>query len=57
MSAKLSVFIICVEMIIYLLLNNLYDCTFNPSNIAFQSKCIIEVVLRKILNPLNENWL
>ena len=55
MSAKLSVFIICVEMIIYLLLNNLCDCTFNPSNIAFQSKCIIEVVLRKILDPLNEN--
>ena len=27
-NAKISVFVICVEAIIYLLLYNLYDCTF-----------------------------
>ena len=29
MNAKISVFVICVEPIIYLLLYNLHDCTFN----------------------------
>ena len=29
MSAKMSLLIICVEVIIYLLLNNLRDCTIN----------------------------
>ena len=29
MNAKISVFVICVEVIIYLLLDNLHDCTFN----------------------------
>ena len=29
MNAKNSVFVICVETIIYLLLHNLHDCTFN----------------------------
>ena len=29
MNAKISVFLICVEEIMYLLLCNLYDCTFN----------------------------
>ena len=29
MNAKISVFVICVEAIIYLLLYNLHDCTFN----------------------------
>ena len=28
MNAQISVFVICVEAIIYLLLNNLRDCTF-----------------------------
>ena len=28
MNAKISVFVICVEAIIYLLLCNLHDCTF-----------------------------
>ena len=32
MNAKLSVFVVCVEAIIYLLLFNLYDCTFNDPN-------------------------
>ena len=29
MNAKISVFVICVEVIIYLLSHNLHDCTFN----------------------------
>ena len=34
MSAKIPpVFVICVEAIIYLLLYNLHDCTFNPLNV------------------------
>ena len=28
MNAKISVFVICVKVIIYLLLHNLHDCTF-----------------------------
>ena len=28
MHAKISVFVICVEVIMYLLLHNFYDCTF-----------------------------
>ena len=28
MNAKMSVFVICVEAIIYFLLYNLHDCTF-----------------------------
>ena len=28
MNTKISVFVICVEAIIYLLLHNLHDCTF-----------------------------
>ena len=29
MNAKILVFVICIEAIIYLLLYNLHDCTFN----------------------------
>ena len=31
MNAKISVFVICVEAIIYLLLGNLHDCTFKTA--------------------------
>ena len=43
MNKKISVFVICVEAIIYLLLHHLYDCTFNlmekhfPQNQKFQN--------------------
>ena len=33
MNAKISVFVICVEAIIYLLLYNLRDCTFDIDKI------------------------
>lgn len=29
MNAKVSVFVICVKAIIYLLLHNFHNCTFN----------------------------
>ena len=35
MNAKISVFVICVDAIIYLLLNNLYDCTFKANDNLF----------------------
>ena len=37
MNAKISIFVICVEVITYLLLYNLHDFTFNKSmtNIYF----------------------
>ena len=28
MNSKISLFVVCVEAIVYLLLNNLLDCTF-----------------------------
>ena len=28
MNAKISVFVVCIETMIYLLLDNLHDCTF-----------------------------
>ena len=31
MNEKISVFVICVEAIIYVLLHNLYECAFNWS--------------------------
>ena len=36
MNLKKLVFVICVEEIIYLLLYNLHDCTFNTHEIFFQ---------------------
>ena len=37
MNAKISVFVICVELIIYLLLYNLHDCTFKFKYYAYLS--------------------
>ena len=36
MNAKISVFVICVEAIIYLLLYNLRDCTFKTKKDYFK---------------------
>ena len=36
MHAKVSVFVICVEAIIYLLLRNLHDCTNYDSTLIYQ---------------------
>ena len=42
MNAKISVFVICVEAIIYLLLHNLHDCTFNNTSAAGAAVIMIE---------------
>ena len=33
MNAKISVFVTCIEAIIYLLLYNLHDCTFKQNKL------------------------
>ena len=38
MNAKVSVFVICVEATIYLLLYNLQDCTFNEMAAPMKKK-------------------
>ena len=38
MKEKISVFVICVEAIIYLLLNNLHDCTFKNEILQLHPK-------------------
>ena len=37
-NAKISVFVICVEVIVYLLLYNLHDCTFKTFKIFLSEK-------------------
>ena len=50
MNVKISVFVICVEAIIYLLLYNLRDCTFNSKmNLIFR-KCNGKRLMRKSRN-------
>ena len=46
MNAKISVFVICVEAIIYLLLYNLYGCTFK----LYQRAYFIYKLLRLVLS-------
>ena len=42
MKAKISVFVICVEAIIFLLLYNLHDCTFNNGILSLKSAtCLV----------------
>ena len=43
MKAKISVFLICVEAIIYLLLYNLHDCTFKCA----EATCVWKLLLRQ----------
>ena len=38
MNAKITVFVICAETIIYLLLYNFHDCTFK--NQLFKNTCL-----------------
>ena len=45
MHAKISVFVICVEVIIYLLLYNLHDCTFNDTKNTSILNTTIEYIL------------
>ena len=40
MNAKISVFVYCVEAIIYLLLYNLHDCTFEDTKNRISSMSV-----------------
>ena len=44
MNAKISVFVICVEAIIYLLLYNLHGCTFKQMNNRRRSENLIKSI-------------
>ena len=50
MNAKLSVFVICVEEIIYLLLHNLLDCTFKEQLQHFH--CFVDTIIKAISDCL-----
>ena len=61
MNAKISVFVICVNAIIYLILYNLHDCTFklndyvkssSPSHVFYHQQKLMEQILDFIL-PLD----
>ena len=55
MNAKISVFVICVEAIIYLLLYNLHDCTSNLKAVCLKL-CLKEtprqVIFKDFANDL-----
>ena len=64
-AMKIAVFLICVEVMIYLLLYNMNDCTFNISRMLFASDtilCLKEVFVRSFFKsqyPLAKvinNW-
>ena len=45
MNARISVFVICVETIIYLILYNLHDCTFNLASKICFSDADLKIVI------------
>ena len=49
MNAKISVFVICVEAIMYLLLYNMHDCTFNPNKVGLFEGSFIHISRRTYL--------
>ena len=49
MNAKISVFVICDEATIYLLLNNLHDCTFKSKDVKRnKSKSYVGAAIQSI---------
>ena len=58
MKVKISVLVICVKTIIYLLLYNLHDCTFNFVNVIESAVCCVNVTtqgvfMRKIMKKIH----
>ena len=49
MNAKISVFVTCLEGIIYLLLNNLRDCTFKRSAFTIDVIMIMIMIMITII--------
>ena len=46
MNAKILVFVICVEAIIYLLLYNLHDCTFKTFQLYWLLLCVQSIYIQ-----------
>ena len=55
MNAKISVFVTCLEVIIYLLLNNLRDCTFKRSTFTIDVIMIMIMIMIIIIIIININ--
>ena len=53
MKAKISVFAICVKAIIYLLLSNLHDCTFNGPFISDHPRNEIHFISPAMKSDIN----
>ena len=56
-NVKTSVFVICVEVIIYLLLYNFYDCTFNRSNDCYLFHQSPKKTVRQIFKEVSMHYL
>ena len=54
MSAKMSLLIICVEVIIYLSLNNLRDCTINIYIFLSRKRLANNLNYDTLINRVNE---
>ena len=54
MNVRISVLLICVEAIVYLLLYNLRDCTFN-NNHPSQSACYEIADLQQVIKKKVQN--
>ena len=54
MNAKLSIFVICVEAIIYFLLHNLHDFTFNIEHVSQENTCALEFIFNRGRNKMEK---
>ena len=54
MNAKLSIFVICVEAIIYFLLHNLHDFTFNIEHVSQENTCALEFIFDRGRNKMEK---
>ena len=50
MTAKISELLICINVIIYLLLHNLYDCTFKAKYLRYNNSHFMNRTLRRTHN-------
>ena len=55
MKTKTSVVVICVEAIIYLLLHNLHECTFNDNSSIIP--CSMFLTGNLVKTEVNEKWI
>ena len=50
MNVKISVFVICIETIIYLLLYNLHDCTFKVASLSEKHRTVFKSLFRTLFD-------